>query len=219
MSHSVGGEEHTRKRQRLSYPQQSITAKASVKWRDGTSNPEYWSSKNFFAVDTTPLNSFGGSTEDNQTGPFFAHDGADINSWNLRIIELSPDTHAHQTSVTDILFPTLPLKVNRQVDLGLLNPFAKHAKERQGKPRVPIIRTNTGEVNGEINGYIKIRIQSRAFEEIKRPQNLFHHSRTVQPASLEHKLLPREIIPLLPPDFGRGLGLDADDNKLFTFCK
>lgn len=214
MSHSSGSEEHIRKRRRLNRPQQSTDAKSPVQVVAPDSG--FWSYQNFFAVDTITLESFGDNTKNAQTDLFFGQCDDDIESWSQELIGLPPRDLAHLDAVTDILFPILPSKVNRQVDLDLLNPFAKHAKERPNKPRVVLLKSS----EGEVNGYIKFRIQPSAFDDIQRPHLVFSRSIPNSAShSIEHRLLPREFIPLLPPDFGRGLKLDPHDSKLFTFCK
>ncbi|KAB8336717.1 hypothetical protein FH972_021026 [Carpinus fangiana] len=99
----------------------------------------------------------------------------------------------------------------RHVDLAMPNPFLERSQNRHLR-----VRAKNLPRDGDVNGYIKLRI---------RPDPSSHLGPIARKRSAErgppHVGLMTYLnqIPYLPPDFGRGFNLDEIDDRIFKFCK
>jgi hypothetical protein len=183
-------------------------------------NDEIWADQSFFSVGLTlPPPEFDASADSDFLEELFWPDQArERENWEQDVAALSrtSSNNIEPEILADILFPNVPDVAHRQVNLNLLNPFSEGSIGRYDKPRAILATTK----EGEVNGYIKFRLQhtQAGFDE---PTRLFGRSGFRQ----HHRQFPTTmwktpgaIVPLLPPNFGRGLKLDTNDQKLLTFC-
>lgn len=113
--------------------------------------------------------------------------------------------------------PSTPSMQNRSFPYSLANPF--HHGATITHPRLRSRATTSyNAVDGAINGLVKFRIQ---FKHDKAPS---WQSRMNWTSDENRQSTPQPSpflnpAPNLPPDFGRGIKLDATDAKLLKFCK
>lgn len=179
-------------------------------------NDDIWADQSFFAVELPPVDldaSFDFGVLDDYFGPERLRE-----DWEQDIATLSrTSTNDIQPEiVTNVLFPDVPDVSHRQLDLNLLNPFTEGSVGRYDKHRAIVATTK----EGEVNGYIKFRLQQTqaGFDEPTGTfgRNVFGKRHRQCPATMWKT--PGAVLPLLPPNFGRGLKLDTNDQKLLTFC-
>ena len=109
----------------------------------------------------------------------------------------------------------LPLKAAQQATTDLENPFTDGLIMRHPGLRKDAYNTETEGVNG----YIKFRLQAADFDcEPSSSVRIFDQT-TPSNHSRKPILGPLDLVPRLPPDFGKGLKLDKMDAKLLTFCR
>ncbi|KFY16397.1 hypothetical protein V492_01382 [Pseudogymnoascus sp. VKM F-4246] len=117
------------------------------------------------------------------------------------------------------LFPTVPLIEDRLVNLSISNPFADNVPVRH-----PGLKATSFQLeDGAVNGYIKFRLRIADVEDQRganAKKNIF--APRLAPSRDNRSLpipltLPGDIVPYLPPDFGRGLKFDQTDAKLLKF--
>ncbi|EXJ92219.1 hypothetical protein A1O3_00769 [Capronia epimyces CBS 606.96] len=178
---------------------------------------ELWSDQNFFAVDPFPIDPRGPFSQallDEFLAPDTAREAWDADLASLASEQSQSSSTVEGDLVTRILFPDLPSLLHRQVDLGLLNPFAEGSVGRYNAPRTVVA------AEGEVNGYLKFRLQrtQTGFTETRKGNRVFGRTSfgtRQRPSALAQ--WERTIIPLLPSGFGRALKLDDKDRTLLNF--
>lgn len=114
------------------------------------------------------------------------------------------------------LFPSTPTPEDRAVDLAIPNPFAdesafmRHSSLERRRASIP--------EDGAVCGYIKfrIRVAQQPISSYGRFQSSTNN-RDKHPQKAPG--FPFDSVPNLPPGFGRGVKLDAIDEKLCKFCE
>jgi hypothetical protein len=114
--------------------------------------------------------------------------------------------------------PSLPLLEERPVPYDILNPFRPESNQKIIHPRLrtrAISLFNTAD--RAINGLVKFRlhVKNDHSENFKSRQNWLADAATTR-QHLDNPFL--HPAPNLPPDFGRGIKMDATDAKLLKFC-
>lgn len=118
------------------------------------------------------------------------------------------------------MFPSsavgLPIRGSKKASLDLANPFSDGLAIRHPKLR----ETTDLPQGGGVNGYVKFRLRAADFDGSAPPMS--HNVFNKTTLGVHHRTVPEnpfQSIPLLPPDFGKGLKLDAMDSKLLKFCE
>ena len=171
---------------------------------------DFWIDSSLYALDPV-------RTE--QQGPF-----PDSSDWTLTQETLEnafQDDPGIQNWLTDqlpFLFSVeVPLLEQRHVDLGVENPFedgtiVRYTDRERGKK-------NVGK-NGAVNSYIKFRIRQTDGYQSEAPKGGRRLSMSSNSSRVSTNLnLPQDLIPYLPPNFGKKWTLDETDNKLLRFCR
>lgn len=114
------------------------------------------------------------------------------------------------------LFPSVPSIEDRLVNLSLENPFAEYVS----RPRhLSLEKRKSATVKQAVNGYIKIRLRPNPGSVAMRSsQSQVRSLGSMNSISNYTNFCPLERIPALPPGFGRGIKLDAIDDKTLKFC-
>ncbi|KAL8714149.1 MAG: hypothetical protein Q9220_001877 [cf. Caloplaca sp. 1 TL-2023] len=113
------------------------------------------------------------------------------------------------------LYPSLPLIEDRVVEPGLDNPYIDN-----GTAHHLHLRSNKrSDFDGLAdNGLIKFRLRmTETSSNVSKTQREFSTQRTLGIHHRPHPHLSQPDVPLLPPDFGRGLNLNESDN-LVAYC-
>jgi len=191
-------------------------------WTDASSyagpagDDESWSNQAFFAVGMNPA-SFkpGRQIEDTGVDYYTLKFAEGRTAWDLSIRSLAVDQEQNiqPSTVTSLLYPDLPSVAEREVNPGLLNPFDENGKSRHRHLRA-VVKQPKG---GEVNSYIKVRFQPN--EEAVGKDTTATTKLVLSRRRKTMAMARSDIIPLLPPNFGRTLKLDPDDDRLLKFCR
>ena len=131
------------------------------------------------------------------------------------------------------LEPSLPDKANFATPFSAPNPFTDNAESRI--PSLDKLRAFAPR-NGEINGYLKVKIHLHGLrEEQPAPRPLYHHpGKRSRPEDEEEQLKQPEAERMVaqalhmcqegeilrsPPNYGLNCNLSIVERKLFRFCK
>ena len=120
------------------------------------------------------------------------------------------------------LYPSLLLLENRNVDLGLSNPFSGHAAARHAKLRP---KQEAMTADGIVNGLIKFRMSSATRNTDNSPEPSPSRMITKSTMRVHHRpipaLHPSAHVPCEAGAFGLDskLRLDTTDSNLLKFCE
>lgn len=130
-----------------------------------------------------------------------------------------PTIHSWLAEQIPSLFTArLPRLEERVVDPAIVNPYEDDTEERFSDL---VRRKKVVPVDGAINSYIKFRIRHSDHAAPEEPR--IGHRRRLSSSSdssqMSNSSLPSNVVPYLPPNFGKKWNLDEMDKKLMRFCE
>lgn len=227
-------QQRTRKRPRLHGQFDGSRSNNSLTWdrvgqcatQEEPTEETLWSDQSLFAIEVPsldplllPLDEGPDSFEDLACPPFGPSTWLESVSRYSQIPESTMEVDSEAIDwLNSVLYPDLPSLEDRFIDLTLENPYEQNETARHVSLRPQMSEP----LEGAVNGYIKFRILNADFGDQNKhgARGLFRGNLPGMPRqpTIMDKMPLLANIPLLPPDFGKGVKLDAVDNKLLKFC-